>query len=742
LAWYLLNCDPEAINSCGTLSLRMNLCERCEGKGFATVGERPCPNCGGIGKTESLSLGEASADEMKELIERGATTCSVCNGKGRIPVTESCQACGGLGREYTCAVCGQKLSSKGELCDRCSKKPLVHVLDDSCDTGDVVVGDVYQGKVSGLANFGAFVDLNGHVRGLAHNKYLKVRPEVGDVILVQVRNVAQNGNIELEPVDIKEYNTVQVEKELPISKAVDLEKYMGKLVCLKGEVTQIKQTGGPTIFTIADDSGLVSSAAFERAGIRAYPEIDSEMMVRVIGEVSKRNNQIQIEIRSLKQLWGGEAAKVKDQIEQAIDKRAEPFDPGLLVESKVMTALKPAMKAFAKEIRRAIFKSKPIVVRHHADADGITAAVALETAILPLMKEIGGQDAEYYNYRRAPSKAPFYELEDVTKDLTYALEDEARHGQKMPLVVLADNGSTEEDVPAMKQAQIYGLEMVVVDHHHPHEIVDQYLIAHVNPAHAGGDFGVTTGMLATEIARMIYPGVESKIKHFPAVSAVGDRSEAPEAERYLKLVEDRFKREDLQRIALALDYEAFWLRFNEGRGVINDILCLGRLDRHQRMVELLCTQAGAMIDEQLRATMGNVKSTKLPNGIIMNVLDVENFAHKFTFPPPGKTSGEVHDRLCHKFEGKPVVTIGYGPDFAVLRSRGVKMNIPQMVRELMEEIPNGGVSGGGHLVVGSIKFVGGMRKDVLAKLAEKISTCGVDEIIPVKPVQRTGCQTM
>jgi len=30
-------------------------------------------------------------------------------------------------------------------------------------------------------------------------------------------------------------------------------------------------------------------------------------------------------------------------------------------------------------------------------------------------------------------------------------------------------------------------------------------------------------------------------------------------------------------------------------------------------------------------------------------------------------------------------------------------------------------------VVGSIKFVGGMRKDVLAKLAEKIAACGVDQ---------------
>ena len=481
----------------------------------------------------------------------------------------------------------------------------------------------------------------------------------------------------------------------------DLQKLVGKQIMIKGEVIQVKQTGGPTIFTIADDSGLVFCAAFERAGVRAYADIDSEMMVRVIGEVSLRNNQVQVEIKSMKRLWGGEASSVKDLIEQAIDRRAEPSETEFLVKSEIMTRLLPAMKQVAKEIRRAVLKSQPIVVRHHADADGITAAVAIEMAILPLITEVGGPDAEYHNYRRAPSKAPFYELEDVTKDLTYALEDQTRHGQKMPLIVLMDNGSTEEDVPAMRQAQVYGLEMLVVDHHHPHKIVDQYLIAHVNPAHAGGDFGLTTGMLATEIARMIYPPVESKIKHFPAVSAVGDRSEAPEAALYIKLVEDKYSREDLKKIALALDYEAFWQRFNDGRGLINDILCLGRLDRHQRIVELLCEQANAAIDEQLRASMGNVKSTKLPNGIIMNVLDVENFAHKFTFPPPGKTSGEVHDRLCKKYAGKPVVTIGYGPDFAVLRSRAVKMNIPQMVkgadggdsqrRRLRRRAPGGGI---------------------------------------------------
>jgi RecJ-like exonuclease len=107
----------------------------------------------------------------------------------------------------------------------------------------------------------------------------------------------------------------------------------------------------------------------------------------------------------------------------------------------------------------------------------------------------------------------------------------------------------------------------------------------------------------------------------------------------------------------------------------------------------------------------------LPNGVVLAAMDVENFAKRFTFPPPGKLTGEVHDRL--KNEYNKLVTIGYGPDFAVIRSEGVNLDIPRFVSELQKEA-NAGVDGGGHLVVGSIKFVPAKRKDVLAKLAAKI----------------------
>jgi len=36
-----------------------------------------------------------------------------------------------------------------------------------------------------------------------------------------------------------------------------------------------------------------------------------------------RNGAMQVEIRAMKQLWGGDATGIKDNIEKAIDKRSD-----------------------------------------------------------------------------------------------------------------------------------------------------------------------------------------------------------------------------------------------------------------------------------------------------------------------------------------------------------------------------------------------------------------------------------
>ena len=46
---------------------------------------------------------------------------------------------------------------------------------------------------------------------------------------------------------------------------------------------------------------------------------------------------------------------------------------------------------------------------------------------------------------------------------------------------------------------------------------------------------------------------------------------------------------------------------------------------------------------------------------------------------------------------------------------------------MCQEIPEASINGGRHLVAGSIKFVGGLRKKVLAKLAEKIGRAEVGQ---------------
>ncbi len=705
-------------------------CPDCHGRGYEVVSTDVCPQCKGKGKSKSIDFLKISEKDIDGLLKSGAA-CEKCKGTGSVEVTTPCEACEGLGRIYICKVCGAKIPEprdpEDEICDSCSRSQFVYALDESCDLKDVEAGKLYHGIVSSRASFGVFVDLNPQVRGLMHSSNVGVLPEVGDAVIVLVKSVKAGGKLDLIPKTPKKYETIELEKELPLKNSAEISPSMkGKLVRIEGEVIQVKQTSGPTIFMISDEGGFVPCAAFESAGKRSYPHIDVGMIVSLTGEVTLRDEQVQIEVMSMKLLTGKKEDAVRTRVEKVIDEKASPSNIPFLIESEIMEKLKPRMLHVAKEIKKAILHSTPIILRHHADADGITSAIAIEKAILPLITEIGGNEAEYYFYKRAPSKAPFYELADVTRDISFALEDLSRHGQKMPLVILVDNGSTEEDVPSMRQAQVYGIDMIVIDHHHPDEIVDQYLIGHVNPAHVGGDFGVTAGMLCAEIARMINPNVSDTIKHLPAVSAVGDRSEAPEAARYISLVSDRYTLKELKEMALALDYEQFWLKFSSGKGLIDDILDLRDHKVHKDLVLLLCEQADTMIKEQLETCLFNVKSHKLSNGAIMNVIDVENYAQKFTFPPPGKTSGEVHDVLVKRNPDKPVVTLGYGPDFAVIRSKGVFMNIPRIVRELREEMKGAGISGGGHLVVGSIKFVEGMRTEVLSKLAEKIAQSKVE----------------
>ncbi|MCD7781437.1 MAG: OB-fold nucleic acid binding domain-containing protein [Methanosphaera sp.] len=609
----------------------------------------------------------------------------------------------------------------------------VYVLSPSCQIEDLEIGSDYEGVITRVEKYGFFVSLSKSVYGLLRTRNPKEK--VGDNVVVKIAEIKPHkGKMDVDLGYSKtkygtKYEKITVKRNVKRTRIGDIsEDNVGRNIAIQGEIIQIQQTGGPTIFTIRDETDLTWVAAFNKPGVRMYPELEVDDLIEVLGEVSLHSGKIQIESESIEKLSEEDSTNLQELIDESIDKKAEPEDTSVSIEeSEVLQKLKPKLAKAAKTIRRAILDGRSILVRHHNDADGICSGVAVEQAVLPLLREESNDaDAEWHFFKRSPSKAPFYELEDVVKDISFALEDMERHGQKLPLIVLLDNGSTEEDIAALKHAKVFGIETVVVDHHYPGEVidgkaeVDQCVDSHVNPYLVGGDSQLTAGALSVELAGMINPDIREDIKHLPAIAAVGDHAECMEVDRYLEVAaECGYSRDDLDKIATCVDFESYFLRFNNGRGVMNTLLGLDDRERQEALLDVLISESDKRVETQLKAAMPNVQTEYFDNGIQLNRIDVEKYAHKYTYPAPGKTTGYVHDKLVQqKGEDHPIMTLANGPDFAVIRATEVikndyNFNLNNVITKIQEEIPQSGADGGGHEVAGSLKFVEGLEKEVL-----------------------------
>ena len=767
-------------------------CPKCGGTGSIVIDTKICENCDGTGYVDTFEVKNhfkgvnTNARAKFDLDADQDVPCEACDGKGTVEVMEDCPYCNGTGEITVCNDCGKIIDSDKSYCDECfqkqeeekmkrqmereknpekvvvesdiSGKEIVYELDGLCEMSDLEINSIYRGKVTRVERYGLFVSLNNQVWGLMRTR--NSQNKVGDYVFIRITQIKERKReVDMAPASVfkGEYVIKKVKKHIERTKIATLDdSSLNSVVKVYGEVIQIQQTSGPTIFTITDETAITWAAAFNEPGVRMYPEIEIGDIVEVIGEVNKHNGEIQIESSSIDELESEQARKMREFIDIALDKKAEPDDVDFLIQSPVLDRLKPKMREAAKVIRRAILDGRSILVRHHADADGICAGVAMEKAVIPYLKENNpDSDAEYHYFKRSPSKAPFYELEDVVKDLSFALEDLDRHGQKLPLIVLLDNGSTEEDIVALMQAKIYDIEIVVIDHHFPGELitktlkngetvdgrvecnsediiagtvaVDEYVDTHVNPYLVGGDSQITAGALATEVAHIINPEIKDIIKHLPGIAVLGDRAEADEVEQYVKLASEKgYDKEQLKKIAECIDFEAYFLRFMNGRGIIDTILGVDNLDKHPKMVEALYKEYLRRVDTQMKAALPNIKRVQLENGIYFNVLDVEKYAHKFTFPAPGKTCGFVHDKIVKEIgEDKPIITLGHGPDFGVLRATDsvhklFGFNVNNIVISLADKIPQAGIDGGGHECAGSIKYIEGLGKEVLNQLLAEV----------------------
>ncbi|MUV88708.1 RecJ like exonuclease [Halapricum sp. CBA1109] len=608
--------------------------------------------------------------------------------------------------------------------------PTVYDLDSRCGPEAVESDSLYLATVNGVVDYGVFVDLSESVSGLVHDSNLLGSYEMGEQLIVELDERRPDGDLSFRERAPGEYDTESVTAGVDLT-VESIDDHVGETVTLTGQVAQINQTGGPTIFQVRDGTGVVPCAAFEDAGVRAYPTVDVDDYVSVTGRVETRDGGHQIEVDDLDAIEGEQRDAVAETVAFETETAAEPNDVDPLVEWESFEPLAEDLREVATLLRKTVLEGRPLRMRHHADGDGICASVPVQLALERYIEQTHEDpQAAQHLIKRLPSKAPFYEMEDVTRDLNFALENRERHGQKLPLLMMLDNGSTEEDTPAYENLAHYDIPIVVVDHHHPDpDAVEGLVESHVNPYLHGEDYRITTGMMCVELARMIAPDLTADLEHVPAVAGLSDRSEADAMSDYLDLAAEKgYDAEELRRVGEALDYATNYLRYNDGGRLITDTLNVDCDDRqrHEELVAFLADRSERDIDRQLEMAMPHVEHEALDNDAHLYRLDVENHARRFTYPAPGKTTGAVHDRKVEE-TGEPVITIGYGPDFAVLRSDGVRLDIPEMVAELREEHPGAGVSGGGHLVVGSIKFVRGKREAVLDALVEKMAEAELDE---------------
>ena len=495
-------------------------------------------------------------------------------------------------------------------------------------------------------------------------------------------------------------------------------KDLNKTLKIQGKIITIKQTSGPTLMVITDGTANFTLKAFIKPGQRAYPEIDIDNYVDVEIQINDRNNNLEGEVKFMKKLSSNEINNFEIEMDKLQEKKFKPEITEFSIKSKGLETQKDRFIDVAKRIRKAVVEGRPILIRHNADTDGYSSAITLERAILKLMNELGGDpQAQFQLFKRSPSKAPFYEYEDSIKDAINWLKDNNRSNVKAPLILITDNGSTEEDILSIQQMKIYGSEIIVIDHHFPGEIkngkalVDNYIDAHINPYLTGYDSNLCAGILGYELARFVLKDNGNSV-FIPAMAAILDHTEGEEKEQYIKLAEtEGFTQEYLAELGEIIDMQSHYLRFLEAREYIDELFGKN-MKAQKKIVEMLTPELKKRYLAVEKVAEKYANKTDFGSFYMID-FDGEKGTFRGEYPAIGKSTNHIHKYFEQKLD-KPIITVTHGTTFMTIRvSDGIKgFSVPDFVQIVFKETPYANANGGGHEHAGSVRFVEFARQDI------------------------------
>ncbi|MGB9955711.1 DHH family phosphoesterase [Haloferax prahovense] len=480
-----------------------------------------------------------------------------------------------------------------------------------------------------------------------------------------------------------------------------IDDRVGDVIRVEGEIASVRQTGGPTVFELRDETAIADCAAFVEAGVRAYPEVEVGDYVRIDGEVERRRGELQIETEELTVLDGDEADTVAQRLADALSDEARPDAVAPLAAHEPVAAVGKSLLDAAEAIRRAVLESRPIVVRHTATADGYVAGAAVERAVLPLIREEHPRDdAEYHYFTRRPLEEAVYGMDAATNDVTRMLEDRDRHDEKLPLVLLLGAGSTAESLDGLGLLGVYGSERVVVDAAPADDEVAEEVDVLVNPAREGADArDLSVGALASTLSVAVNEDIRDDVSHLPAVSYWEN---CPQ--QYLDLAASHgFDADRVRELREAVALEAYYQSYQDKRELIADLL----FDADEGLAGHVSEQFRIKLEDEIETAQANLERRDV-GAISAAVLDSDAYSHRFDFPPTGLLVDELHRRTR---EGDAFVTVALGMDELYLRSTG-DLDLRAVVESAAEKAPAAGLAAAG-IREGRIEFLTGARDEAL-----------------------------
>lgn len=622
-----------------------------------------------------------------------------------------------------CIICGADVEG-ADICSLHEEDVLFTFAGN--DPEQLIEGRYYTGTVDGFADFGVFIDLGNGVTGLLHRNELDRRLESlgwneSDSVCVQVTNVRSDGDVDLgpsirqtpadfrgtlkqgpdegpapDPIDTSDEPVGTTDdtptEDLDRTQIRSLDRYLGRNVALEGIIDDIRQTGGPTVFTLHDESGTVECAAFAGAGVRAYPDVEAGDTVRIRGKVEHRFEDHQVEVDGLDQLTDDAGKTVRHRVIESAEIPDAIDELSLLYADAANLAIETDIREAAAAISQAISQGQRIRIRHPVSVDGFVAAAAIERAIEAVLAE----DHDPSTVRSRVGRRP---VEEVAYDVPAALMDVEPDGDdEQPFIILVDMGSTDEARGAFNLLELFGVEFHVIDSASPDPQLLEQINPLVNPWCGEGTYPIpTTTSVAINVAGLIAEDMRDEFRHLPAVA---DPDDLPETAARL-LEESAYVPEDVEEMHQAITLEAFYQPWGDKRALIRRIL----FERASGAIEPISEQFRTKLDQAIETARYNA-SVEPVNGTELVVLDAEKYGQRYDFPP----LAVLLDGLLADGDFEAPIAVGVGED--TIELTGESGDLQLIAQELRSRVADAGITHAGG-DDGQIRFLPGCREAVL-----------------------------